>query len=79
MAYSLHRYFASVRQNRDLLFVDLRGTGESNPLNCQGLDSITSELNDQEALHAYRTIMQACAQQYAQQAPIIQLKFQRRI
>ncbi|MFO1369745.1 MAG: alpha/beta fold hydrolase [Marinagarivorans sp.] len=69
MAYSLHRYFASVRQNRDLLFVDLRGTGESNPLNCQGLDSITSELNDQEALHAYRTIMQACAQQYAQQAP----------
>lgn len=69
MAYSLYRYFASVRQNRDLLFVDLRGTGESNPLNCPGLETITSGLSDKEALDTYRTFMEACAHQYAQRAP----------
>lgn len=69
MAYTLHRYFASVRQNRDLLFVDLRGTGESHPLNCQGLEGITSQLSDKDALHTYRTLMNECAQKYAQRAP----------
>ncbi len=69
MAYSLHRYFASVRQNRDLLFVDLRGTGESNPLNCPGLDSITSSMSDKEALQTYQRLMLACAQNHGQRAP----------
>lgn len=27
-------YLAELRQNRDLVFIDQRGTGESNPLNC---------------------------------------------
>lgn len=69
MAYSLYRYFASVRQNRDLLFVDLRGTGESNPLNCDGIETITSRLSDKEALQTYRTLMQACAHKFAERAP----------
>ncbi|HMY41135.1 MAG TPA: alpha/beta fold hydrolase, partial [Marinagarivorans sp.] len=69
MAYSLYRYFASVRQNRDLLFVDLRGTGESNPLNCEGLETITSRLSDKDALQTYRALMQTCAQKYAERAP----------
>ncbi|HEY6530097.1 MAG TPA: alpha/beta hydrolase [Cellvibrionaceae bacterium] len=69
MAYSLHRYFAAVRQNRDLLFIDLRGTGESNPLNCEGLEVITSELSDKDALHTYRALMEKCATKFEKNAP----------
>jgi pimeloyl-ACP methyl ester carboxylesterase len=34
-ASDLAEAFAAVRQRRDLLFVDQRGTGQSNPLNCE--------------------------------------------
>jgi pimeloyl-ACP methyl ester carboxylesterase len=69
MAYSLHRYFAAVRQNRDLLFIDLRGTGESNPLNCPGIEAITTELSDKEALDSYHSLMENCAVKFEKNAP----------
>jgi pimeloyl-ACP methyl ester carboxylesterase len=69
MAYALHRYFSAVRQNRDLLFIDLRGTGESNPLNCTELDTLDSSLNDIEMVQAYQIIMKKCASTLEKNAP----------
>lgn len=38
---SIARMFKDVRQTRDLLFIDQRGTGESNPLGCEVTDMNT--------------------------------------
>jgi pimeloyl-ACP methyl ester carboxylesterase len=35
VAESLHSIFSDVRKNRDIVFVDQRGTGKSNPLDCE--------------------------------------------
>ena len=50
------RVFRKLRARRDLVLVDLRGTGASNPLNCENdqslLDSLTSETLSSETLAA---------------------------
>lgn len=35
VAESLHTVFRDIRKNRDIIFVDQRGTGKSNPLDCE--------------------------------------------
>lgn len=64
MAYTLNRAFAFVRQTRDLIFVDLRGTGQSNPLNCSGLEAINPQLNDSDALARYKDLMVQCGEEF---------------
>ncbi len=40
--------FAAIRQNRDIILVDQRGTGDSNPLDCPASLDDVSEMNDPE-------------------------------
>lgn len=69
LATQIHGYFADVRKNRDLIFVDQRGTGKSNPLQCDDLSEVDQQLPEAEQMEKYVALMQACAQKYQQQAP----------
>jgi pimeloyl-ACP methyl ester carboxylesterase len=44
IAEQLFYVFNEVRKNRDIVFVDQRGTGKSSPLNCTQLDDIDQQL-----------------------------------
>lgn len=69
LAAQIHGYFADVRKNRDLIFVDQRGTGKSNPLQCEKLSDDELRLSDAMQLEKYMVLMRACAQKYQQNAP----------
>lgn len=61
MANFLHGFFADVRKNRDLIFVDQRGTGKSNPLRCTQLSVKDMGLPEDEQLEKYLGLMRDCA------------------
>lgn len=69
MAEQIHQVFADVRKNRDLVFVDQRGTGKSNPLNCDSLGDAEQLLPEAEQHKKYLELMRACAAKYAAQIP----------
>lgn len=66
MASQLHSFFADVRKNRDLIFVDQRGTGKSNPLSCEQLTADDHSLPEAEQTEKYLRLLASCAQQYQQ-------------
>ncbi|HTF97788.1 MAG TPA: alpha/beta hydrolase [Cellvibrio sp.] len=61
MANFLHGFFADVRKNRDLIFVDQRGTGKSNPLRCTQLSLEDIHLSEGEQIEKYLGLMKQCA------------------
>ncbi len=69
MATQIHGYFADVRKNRDLIFVDQRGTGKSNPLTCDELSEADAHLLDGEQTEKYLALMKACALKYQDHIP----------
>jgi pimeloyl-ACP methyl ester carboxylesterase len=48
VAESIHRVFSDIRKNRDIVFVDQRGTGKSNPLDCDVEADDTKQLSEAE-------------------------------
>ena len=48
VAESIHRVFSEIRKNRDIVFVDQRGTGKSNPLDCDVEADDTKQLSEVE-------------------------------
>lgn len=64
MATQLHSFFTDVRKNRDLIFVDQRGTGKSNPLSCEQLNSDDLKLPEAVQAEKYFTLMKSCAEKY---------------
>ncbi len=64
MAEQVHSYFSDVRKNRDLIFVDQRGTGKSNPLRCEQLTAEDLNLPEVEQTEKYFALMKRCAEQY---------------
>jgi pimeloyl-ACP methyl ester carboxylesterase len=64
MAASVHTAFSDVRKNRDLIFVDQRGTGKSNPLNCEDLTAVDQLLLDDQVIEKQRVLTKACAEKY---------------
>ncbi len=58
-AAGFNRMFSKVRQNKDILLIDQRGTGRSNVLNCEG-DGFESALAINEADFDVVTETQAC-------------------
>jgi len=69
MATQIHGYFADVRKNRDLIFVDQRGTGKSHPLVCDKLSESELQLPESVQSEKYLLLMQACVQQYQSSIP----------
>ncbi|WP_323814008.1 alpha/beta hydrolase [Cellvibrio sp. NN19] len=64
MANQIHGFFADVRKNRDLIFVDQRGTGKSNPLRCDQLSAEDQKLPEVELNQKYLDSLKKCAEQY---------------
>lgn len=69
MASFIHTVFADVRKNRDLVFVDQRGTGKSNPLRCEQLTRDEMLAPEAEQLQKYFQLMQACVARYKASLP----------
>lgn len=65
MAERIQGFFSELRKNRDLVFVDQRGTGNSNPLNCDALSAEEQLLPDAEQQARVGDIFHACAKKYA--------------
>ena len=65
MAEAIYLAFNDLRKDRDLVFVDQRGTGKSNPLNCEQLTAAEQLLPEQEQQQKYRNLLMSCAQKYA--------------
>lgn len=68
MASQIHSFFADVRKNRDLVFVDQRGTGKSNPLRCEQVTPEDLKLPEAEQTKIYIALMQSCAEKYQHNA-----------
>ena len=64
MANHIHGAFWDVRKNRDLIFVDQRGTGKSNPLACDKLSDEQQKLSDAEQIRLMEIIYKDCAKKY---------------
>lgn len=64
MASQMHGFFADVRKNRDLVFVDQRGTGKSNPLRCEQLTPDDLKLPEVAQTEKYLALMKSCAEKY---------------
>lgn len=69
MASFIHGFFADVRKNRDLVFVDQRGTGKSNPLRCEQLSAADMQLAEAAQLEKYLPLMQQCANEKRESLP----------
>lgn len=68
MANQIHSFFADVRKNRDLIFVDQRGTGKSNPLRCEPAAPEDLKLPEAEQREKYIAMMKICAEKYQHNA-----------
>lgn len=75
MAALVYGAFNDVRKNRDLIFVDQRGTGKSNPLNCEHISDIDMLLSEIEQQQKYLELMTACATKFAPQLPFYTTPF----
>lgn len=64
MANEIHTFFADVRKNRDLVFVDQRGTGKSNPLACEQIKPEELTLPEAAQTEKYLSLMKNCAEKY---------------
>jgi pimeloyl-ACP methyl ester carboxylesterase len=64
MAKVVHNSFADVRKNRDLIFVDQRGTGKSNALNCDELSDEDQQLPESKAIEKSLDATRRCAEKY---------------
>jgi pimeloyl-ACP methyl ester carboxylesterase len=64
MANQIHGFFADVRKNRDLVFVDQRGTGKSNPLHCEQLAPDDSKLTEAIQTEKQLALIKNCAEKY---------------
>lgn len=69
MANQVHWAFADVRKNRDLIFVDQRGTGKSNALQCEQLSEEEQLLPELAQSEISLQLAKACAEKYRQQIP----------
>lgn len=69
MASFIHGAFTDVRKSRDLIFVDQRGTGKSNPLRCEQLTPAEMQLPDAEQMARYQQLMRKCAEQFSAALP----------
>ncbi len=69
MASFIHGFFADVRKNRDLIFVDQRGTGQSNPLRCDPLSEADLQLPESAQLQKYLQYMAQCAEKFNASLP----------
>ncbi|MDR7088149.1 alpha/beta hydrolase [Cellvibrio fibrivorans] len=68
MANQIHSFFADVRKNRDLIFVDQRGTGKSNPLRCEQASPEDLKLPEAKQTEKYIALMKNCAEKYQHNA-----------
>lgn len=68
MANQIHAYFTDVRKNRDLIFVDQRGTGKSNPLHCDLTGENIDLLSEAEQIELQQSQLKKCAEQYQSNA-----------
>jgi pimeloyl-ACP methyl ester carboxylesterase len=68
MANQLHGFFTDVRKNRDLIFVDQRGTGKSNFMGCETLDVADLNLPEAEQIQKQRALLADCAEKYRSSA-----------
>lgn len=68
MANQIHGFFTDVRKNRDLIFVDQRGTGKSNPLRCEQPAPEDLKLPEAMQTEKYIALMKNCAEKYQHNA-----------
>lgn len=68
MAKEIHGFFADVRKNRDLVFVDQRGTGKSNPLRCEQAAPEDLKLPEAVQTEKYFSLLKTCAEKYQHNA-----------
>lgn len=61
-------FFEELNQNRDIVLVDQRGTGQSNPLDCPELDELPLD-SDEDSVSA---ALEACRQALAERADLTQ-------
>lgn len=60
VAESVHWIFNDIRKNRDIVFVDQRGTGKSNPLDCAIESDDAKQLSEQEQEALGRAAVKQC-------------------
>ena len=59
--------FNEVRKNRDIIFVDQRGTGKSNPLECPAFDDVHYQLSLLEQQQRLKATVRDCAETLGEQ------------
>ncbi|MET0355139.1 MAG: alpha/beta hydrolase [Cellvibrio sp.] len=68
VAESIHRAFGEIRKNRDIIFVDQRGTGKSHPLDCDVEPEIAKQLSEQEQEKLLQDSVKKCIEKHKDHA-----------
>ena len=68
VAESIHRVFGEIRKNRDIVFVDQRGTGKSNPLDCDVEAEDTKQFSEAEQKALAKEATTKCIEKHKDQA-----------
>jgi pimeloyl-ACP methyl ester carboxylesterase len=66
LAETILHFLGDIRQHRDLVFVDQRGTGKSHPLDCETLPDLSSTLDLVAQKQQLIQAVAACAQQHGE-------------
>lgn len=64
-----------IQQNRDLLFIDQRGTGSSQPLDCQIEQSSNKEWDSPESLSKLKVALKECVEEWPYQSQFFTTAF----
>lgn len=66
VAEHLYYAFEEVRKSRDIIFVDQRGTGKSQPLDCSGVAKLTQQLTFGDRKTEIKSALRECADSYSE-------------
>ncbi|RYY76967.1 MAG: alpha/beta hydrolase [Gammaproteobacteria bacterium] len=69
VAETIHRAFSEIRKNRDILFVDQRGTGKSNPLDCDVEEDPLKQLPEDAQKIMMQEATRKCIEKHKMSAP----------
>jgi pimeloyl-ACP methyl ester carboxylesterase len=64
LAWQYLRFFHAVQKDRDILFIDQRGTGKSVPFNCESISTLDQTLPSTQLVSAMNSALIECAKTY---------------
>ncbi len=70
LAWQYLGFFSDIQKERDIIFIDQRGTGKTEPFTCAAAGDINPQLPQQQQIDHMHSALEQCAKEYSAQALI---------